>query len=433
MQNSSNKTKFNIKDPSDSSGAFGLFGSRQSFTLVELMIVIAILAILSAIVIFTLNPARLFDNFRDTKRVTDITSIHRAINFMETWNTSMSYGTSTNVYISLPDASPTCSAYTLPTLPAGYSYACSSLANHQKTDGTGWIPINFTVSDSNRYLSNLPVDPVNNITFFYTYYPGGSYEVSALLKNPNTNSINDDDAMTGAYTLGSPNRSWTSPLSRDTNLVGHWKFDEGSGTTAHDSSGYGNHGNMNSGVTRYFLESGHEVVHFNGSGRVSTSSFSIFNSGVLSFLFWTESTFNKEKRQTFANWGSQSTNNPFIWIHRSENTNNIAYRGAGGGQIFINDFFKNLDNEWVHVAIIYNYNKKTWYVFRNGSLVQSLEKHSDDPLFPHQDNIKFFGSYQVSSAHAISDGYLGEFRIYNRALSPEEISQIYNQTKHKYQ
>ncbi|HRZ29601.1 MAG TPA: hypothetical protein P5052_02475, partial [Candidatus Paceibacterota bacterium] len=29
------------------------------------MIVIAILAILSAIVIFALNPARLFDNFRD--------------------------------------------------------------------------------------------------------------------------------------------------------------------------------------------------------------------------------------------------------------------------------------------------------------------------------------------------------------------------------
>ncbi|MDD3808616.1 MAG: prepilin-type N-terminal cleavage/methylation domain-containing protein, partial [Candidatus Pacebacteria bacterium] len=45
---------------------------KKSFTLVELMIVIAILAILSAIVIFTLNPSRLFDNFRDTRRVTDI-------------------------------------------------------------------------------------------------------------------------------------------------------------------------------------------------------------------------------------------------------------------------------------------------------------------------------------------------------------------------
>jgi prepilin-type N-terminal cleavage/methylation domain-containing protein len=57
---------------------------KKSFTLVELMIVIAILAILSAIVIFVLNPGRLFDNMRDIRRVTDITSIHKAINFMET-------------------------------------------------------------------------------------------------------------------------------------------------------------------------------------------------------------------------------------------------------------------------------------------------------------------------------------------------------------
>jgi len=60
-----------------------LLGSRKSFTLVELMIVIAILAILSAIVIFALNPARLFNNFRDTKRVADINMINKAISFME--------------------------------------------------------------------------------------------------------------------------------------------------------------------------------------------------------------------------------------------------------------------------------------------------------------------------------------------------------------
>ena len=56
---------------------------KKSFTLVELMIVIAILAILSAIVIFALNPSRLFDNFRDTRRVSDIVSINKAIVFME--------------------------------------------------------------------------------------------------------------------------------------------------------------------------------------------------------------------------------------------------------------------------------------------------------------------------------------------------------------
>ena len=204
---------------------------KKSFTLVELMIVIAILAILSAIVIFALNPARLFDNFRDSKRVTDISSINKAIVFMESWNQSgITYGTTTNVYISLPDSNPSCTSYTLPTLPTGYTYYCSSPTSYKNTDGSGWIPINFTVEGSNRYLSSLPVDPVNNNSYFYTYYSGGSYELTAILANPNKNSINDEGSLTSTFELGSPNRTWTTPLQRDKNLIAYWKFDEASGS-----------------------------------------------------------------------------------------------------------------------------------------------------------------------------------------------------------
>jgi len=109
------------------------------------MIVIAILAILSAIVIFTLNPSRLFDNFRDTRRVTDISSIHKAINFMESWNESaINYGNSNTLYISLPDTSTTCSSYTLPTLPSGYVYSCKPASTYKNADSTGWtFSVNF--------------------------------------------------------------------------------------------------------------------------------------------------------------------------------------------------------------------------------------------------------------------------------------------------
>jgi len=57
--------------------------SKKSFTLVELMIVIAILAILSAIVIFTLNPTEIFKKNRDSIRLTDIQTLYKAITFME--------------------------------------------------------------------------------------------------------------------------------------------------------------------------------------------------------------------------------------------------------------------------------------------------------------------------------------------------------------
>jgi len=56
---------------------------KKSFTLVELMIVIAILAILSAIVIFTLNPSELFKKNRDSRRIADMQTLYKGITFME--------------------------------------------------------------------------------------------------------------------------------------------------------------------------------------------------------------------------------------------------------------------------------------------------------------------------------------------------------------
>jgi len=92
MQNTNYKNKFSIKTPSDNSawpppqpmvGVGASSNSKKSFTLVELMIVIAILAILSAIVIFALNPSELFKKSRDSRRITDIQTLYKGISFME--------------------------------------------------------------------------------------------------------------------------------------------------------------------------------------------------------------------------------------------------------------------------------------------------------------------------------------------------------------
>jgi len=56
--------------------------TKKSFTLVELMIVIAILAILSAIVIFALNPAEMFRKNRDSRRMADLQTLNKGITFM---------------------------------------------------------------------------------------------------------------------------------------------------------------------------------------------------------------------------------------------------------------------------------------------------------------------------------------------------------------
>ena len=69
--------------------------------------------------------------------------------------------------------------------------------------------------------------------------------------------------------------------------MGHWRFDEGSGTTAYDSSGYGNHGSLTNAPTWTTLSSGYKALNFDGSDDyMRTTAFSIPNSEILSILVW---------------------------------------------------------------------------------------------------------------------------------------------------
>lgn len=52
---------------------------QQGFTLIELLVVIGILAILLAITLIAINPARQFGQANDTKRRSDITQVLNAI------------------------------------------------------------------------------------------------------------------------------------------------------------------------------------------------------------------------------------------------------------------------------------------------------------------------------------------------------------------
>ena len=112
---------------------------KSSFTLVELMIVLAILAVLAGIVIFVVKPGNILDEFNDQKRLSEIKSISKAIDYLNTISLgNLNLGIATNVYLSLPDnTSTTCSSYSLPTLPTGYAYQCKNSTDYQKNDSTG--------------------------------------------------------------------------------------------------------------------------------------------------------------------------------------------------------------------------------------------------------------------------------------------------------
>lgn len=158
---------------------------RSGFTLLELIIVIGIVAILGTVAVLVLNPAQIFMQTRDANRVSDLRSINQAMVYYQAVGGS-SFGSANTVYVSLPSAQANCSDLGLPALGGGWSYACEPAASYRNTNGTGWIPVDFSAISGTvgSLFSSLPIDPTNTVSgdFYYTYIVG-SWGLSATMES----------------------------------------------------------------------------------------------------------------------------------------------------------------------------------------------------------------------------------------------------------
>ncbi len=154
----------------------------RAFTLIELLIVVAIIAVLGSATVVVLNPVEIMKNSRDSTRTSDLDSVKKATDLYDFEFSSYSSVLPNVVYTSLPDTSSACSSYSLPALPSGWTYNCVNAANLQKTDGTGWIPISFNSMSKGSPIPALPVDPVNSVDVFYTFAVSsfGNFEFDAV-------------------------------------------------------------------------------------------------------------------------------------------------------------------------------------------------------------------------------------------------------------
>lgn len=150
----------------------------KGFTLVELLVVIALIAVLAVAVILTLNPAELLKQGRDSTRVSDLGNINSALSlfFVDVATSSMPGG---NCYVHASSSLGDCNTR--------FSNSGTPVTStSQAIDGTGWIPINLKLISAGAPLSRYPIDPVNNTTYFYAFRASSSvgyYEINANLES----------------------------------------------------------------------------------------------------------------------------------------------------------------------------------------------------------------------------------------------------------
>jgi prepilin-type N-terminal cleavage/methylation domain-containing protein len=405
---------------------------RKGFTLIELLIVIAIIAILSIVVVLSLSPAETLRQSRDSFRSSDMDTLTHALNLFQEDQSVVSgpgsLGSSTLLYVSLPDSSSTCGSWNLPSPPAGYAYQCAPPSSYRNTNGSGWIPVNLASVTTGNPLGQLPVDPINTSSsgLYYTYATNGTqYEVTSLFESSKNKAQYGQNPMIPSYPeVNARGSSLTiNPLWNPSGLVGYWPMDEGTGTATIDQSGNGNNGSwmgIQAGSSGYY--SAGKVGPWAGSFDGSSTRALIANA--LSNYFYTTNAY------TYSAWFNVKTFSPtYQTIIRKENGVGMGYyltvssgvvtlQSLGGMSASVNTAIN--AGSWYYLNITFNNGNVIFYL--NGQAIGTGT---------------WSGSSDTADPFEISDDYhpntfnglLDDVRVYNRVLSYSEIQAIYNAEK----
>jgi hypothetical protein len=206
----------------------------------------------------------------------------------------------------------------------------------------------------------------------------------------------------------------TSAVQAD--LVGWWRLDEGSGTTAYDSSGNGNDGTI-LGNPQWVPGKVGGALDFDGDGDyVNCGNDPIFDiTEEITLAVWVN-----------ANDNNNGENN--CWLGKGDNAYAIKHQTGNYLEFFIFDGawhstnystdITSLNGDWHHMAGTYDGSELKFYL--DGELAANLVYSSTIGTAAH--NVTIGENSQATGRYF--DGMLDDPRIYNEALSQDDIQSI---------
>jgi hypothetical protein len=208
-------------------------------------------------------------------------------------------------------------------------------------------------------------------------------------------------------------------LNINDGLVGYWKLDEGTGTTAADSSGHGHNGTLTNSPT--WSSSTADAIGFTNPYALSfdgTNDMVTFSNVALgtghTIAFWMQ--FNDSGDATIIS--GTNTSGYAAYVGGAGSSDSIYYNAneAGGGVIgIVHGGFTS--GQWYHISIERSNGDVSFY--KDGSQLGSAQAVG----VSHFLTLAAFGAENGSELFPF-DGLLDDVRIYDRALSNAEIARL---------
>jgi len=241
-----------------------------------------------------------------------------------------------------------------------------------------------------------------------------------------------DDCIVNLADVGEMAEQWlrrdvnVAPVTppSDANKVGHWTFEEGTGSTVGDTSGNNYHGTAEGDCAWVAGKVGSYAMDFDGGWVVvedEGNTPKLRMKHYVSVMAW-----------IYLDGPAGSDNRLVIKGEDDEETFGLEVDGEDGlafifrdsndpeNVVSINCGYALSPYEWIHVAGTYDHNEQTCYV--SGVAENSETRGPIELLTDPNDGMGIAGRYGDSGTGGRFDGLIDDVRVYDRALSRAEIA-----------
>lgn len=213
--------------------------------------------------------------------------------------------------------------------------------------------------------------------------------------------------------------------------VGYWKFDEGYGTTAYDSSPHGNDGTLTGTTLPEWTSDGKfgKAFNFNGGEeRIDVGNIEAFDlfSQASTISFWIKKS-NQERMIPMAKFHYDGGNSKG-WMFDFDSNYSRVNIADGSGYAWQPQFGAIDDDTWYHITLTFDDSSRQAIPYTNGVQGNSVTIPEGE-FVPASLYSMTIGSRPDSTTWNPMQGLIDEVKIYNSALTEDEIKIDYNRGK----